>query len=37
MIDPTPINLHKGAALPFLEGAENLNFDPHDADNDHKI
>jgi transposase-like protein len=37
MIDPAPINSLKGAALPFLEGAANLNLDTLDEDCDHNI
>ncbi len=37
MVDPAPISMLKGPALPFLEGADNLNFDPIDKDHNHKI
>ena len=32
MVDPAPVSTLKGAALPFLEGSENLNLDPIDDD-----
>lgn len=32
MVDPAPASTLKGAALPFLEGNENLNLDPIDDD-----
>lgn len=37
MVDPAPVSSLKGAALPFLEGADNLNLDPIDEDRDHNI
>ena len=37
MVDPAPANTLKGPALPFLEGADNLNLDPIDEDRDHNI
>lgn len=37
MIDPAPVTTLKGPALPFLEGADNLNLDPIDLDQDHNI
>jgi len=30
LVDPVPASSLKGAAFPFLEGAENLNLDPID-------
>lgn len=37
MIDPAPVSSLKGAALPFLDGTDNLNLDPIDDDLDHNI
>ncbi len=37
MVDPAPLRALKGPALPFLEGATNLNFDPLDEDQNHNI
>jgi transposase-like protein len=37
MVDPAPANTLKGPAMPFLEGADNLNLDPVDEDRDHNI
>lgn len=32
LVDPAPASSLKGAAFPFLEGAENLNLDPIDSE-----
>lgn len=37
MVDPAPLRTLKGSALPFLEGAANLNLDPIDEDQNHNI
>ena len=37
MVDPAPASTLKGASLPFLEGAANLNLDPIDDDLGHNI
>jgi transposase-like protein len=37
MVDPAPVSELKGAALPFLEMADNFNFDQIDDDLDHNI
>ncbi len=37
MVDPAPMSTLKGAALPFLEGADNFNIDPTDEDSKHNI
>lgn len=37
MVDPAPLRTLKGPALPFLEGAANLNLDPIDEDRNHNI
>lgn len=37
MVDPAPAKTLRGPALPFLEGADNLNLDPIDEDQNHNI
>ena len=37
MVDPAPASSFKGAALPFVEGKNNLNLDPIDEELDHNI
>ena len=37
MVDPAPAKTLKGAALPFLEGVNNLNLDPIDEDREYNI